>query len=91
MREGTTSAQAGPGPPRRAAATASKEANGWSSLPLAGDRHEVLITTPTGHTYVSTAPDPPRPEGRPPDQGGDVVHFYSEVRTLEEELQPLLA
>ena len=44
----------------------------------------------------ATRTSPPRrthpgPEGRPPDQGGDVVHFYSEVRTLEEELQPLLA
>ena len=67
-----------------------KEASGWRTLPLAGDRHQVLITTPTGHTYVSTAPDPPQPHA-PPDPGGDVVHFYSEPRSLEVELQLLLA
>ena len=68
-----------------------KEAAGWQALPLPCARHEVLLTTPTGHTYVSTAPDPPQPYVPPPDEDfGDVVHFYSEVRTPEEELQRLL-
>ena len=68
-----------------------KEAADWRSLPLPSERHEVLITTPTGHTYVSTAPDPPKPYVPPPDEGGDVVHFYSGARTPEEELRLLLA
>lgn len=68
-----------------------KEAAGWQALPLPSDRHEVLITTPTGHTYVSTAPDPPRPYVPRPDEVGDVVHFHFAVRTPEEELQLLLA
>jgi hypothetical protein len=68
-----------------------KEAAGWQSLPLPSDRHEVLITTPTGHTYVSTAPDPPRPYASPPDDAGDLVQFYSEWRTPEDELRLLLA
>ena len=67
-----------------------KEAAGWQTLPLPSDRHEVLITTPTGHTYVSTAPDPPQPYVPPPDESGDVVHFYSEARTPQDELQLLL-
>ena len=68
-----------------------KEAAGWQALPLPSDRHEVLITTPTGHTYVSTAPDPPQPFVPPSDEGvGDLVHFYSAIRTPEEELHLLL-
>ena len=68
-----------------------KQAAGWRTIPLPSDRHEVLITTPTGRTYVSTAPDPPQPFVPPPDEAGDVVHFYSEVRTSDEECQLLLA
>ena len=68
-----------------------KEAPGWQAMPLPSDRHQVLITTPTGHAHVSTAPDPPGRCGRPPDvEVGDVVHLYSETRTLEEELRLLL-
>ena len=32
-----------------------KEADGWSARTLPGPRHTVEITTPTGHTYTSTA------------------------------------
>ena len=42
-----------------------KEAPGWRTMPLPGDRHQVLVTTPTGHTHVSTAPDPPGSVRRP--------------------------
>ncbi len=40
-----------------------KEAFGWSARPRPGPRHTVETTTPTGHTYVSTAPrvTPPSP------------------------------
>lgn len=69
-----------------------KEAAGWQSIALSSDRHhEVMITTPTGHTYFSTAPDPPQPYVPPPEEAVDVVHFYSEFRTPEEELRLLLA
>jgi hypothetical protein len=36
-----------------------KQAPGWASRRVAGDRHPVETTTPTGHTYLSHAPDPP--------------------------------
>ena len=69
-----------------------KEAAGWQAIALFSDRHEVLITTPTGHTYVSTAPDPPGSPAPPPaEEAGDLVHFYSEPRGIERELQQLSA
>ena len=69
-----------------------KEAAGWHAIALFSDRHEVLITTPTGHTYVSSAPDPPgSPAPPPPEEAGDLVHFYSEPRSIERELQQLSA
>jgi hypothetical protein len=86
---GATSAQNGQG--LCEACNYAKEAAGWRSLPLPSDRHEVMITTPTGHTYVSTAPDPPQPHLPPPGDAGDVVHFYSGFRRPDEELQALLA
>ncbi|MGM0928347.1 MAG: DUF222 domain-containing protein [Actinomycetota bacterium] len=36
-----------------------KEADGWSAKPVHGPRHTVETTTPTGHTYTSTAPPLP--------------------------------
>ncbi len=37
-----------------------KEAPGWrATASRAGPRHAVTTTTPTGHRYTSTAPDPP--------------------------------
>ena len=36
-----------------------KELPGWSSRPRPGPRHTLDVTTPTGHTYHSTAPPPP--------------------------------
>jgi HNH endonuclease len=38
----------------------SKEAFGWRVRPSPGDRDTVLITTPAGRTYRSTAPPAPR-------------------------------
>ena len=32
-----------------------KEADGWTARTISGDRHTVETTTPTGHTYSSTA------------------------------------
>jgi hypothetical protein len=86
---GETSAENGQG--LCEACNYAKEAAGWRAMSLPSDRHEVLITTPTGHTYVSSAPDPPQPYVPPPDEAGDVVHFYSEFHTSEEEHQLLLA
>ncbi|EMY36226.1 HNH nuclease, partial [Arthrobacter crystallopoietes BAB-32] len=42
-----------------------KEANGWQAREIPAGRHTVEITTPTGHTYTSTAPALP---GTPPGQ-----------------------
>jgi hypothetical protein len=37
-----------------------KEAPGWeASASRDGPRHAISVTTPTGHRYTSTAPDPP--------------------------------
>ena len=36
-----------------------KDAVGWRARPRSGPRHTVRITTPTGHTYDSTAPPLP--------------------------------
>ncbi len=42
-----------------------KETPGWTSRPRPGPRHTLDVTTPTGHTYHSTAPPPPG-NPRPP-------------------------
>ncbi|MFP5312679.1 MAG: hypothetical protein ACLGH7_09785, partial [Actinomycetes bacterium] len=36
-----------------------KETPGWTAKPVPGPRHTVATTTPTGHTYNSTAPPLP--------------------------------
>ena len=36
-----------------------KEISGWKARPWPGPRHTVLLTTPTGHSYYSTAPPLP--------------------------------
>lgn len=36
-----------------------KEAPGWSEVPVPGDRHSIEITTPSGHSYLSVAPPLP--------------------------------
>ena len=36
-----------------------KELPGWSSRPRPGPRHTLDVTTPTGHSYTSNAPQPP--------------------------------
>lgn len=36
-----------------------KETPGWTAQKVPGPRHRVATTTPTGHTYHSTAPPPP--------------------------------
>jgi Domain of unknown function (DUF222) len=52
-----------------AACNYAKQAPGWRAHPRPGPRHTVATTTPTGHTYHSTAPplpgtDPPVPPSR---------------------------
>jgi hypothetical protein len=42
-----------------------RQAPGWEVRPEPGPRHTVRVTTPTGHSYRSTAPAPP---GTPPAQ-----------------------
>jgi hypothetical protein len=42
-----------------------KETPGWSSRPRPGPRHTLDVTTPTGHSYQSTAPPLP---GSPPSE-----------------------
>jgi hypothetical protein len=44
-----------------------KELPGWKTQPRPGPRHTIEITTPTGHTYHSTAP--PLPGTRLPEPG----------------------
>jgi hypothetical protein len=40
-----------------------KEISGWKARPGPGPRHTVLLTTPTGHSYYSTAPPLPGTHG----------------------------
>ncbi len=55
---GPTSAINGGG--RCEACNHAKEAPGWQARASRdGPRHAVTLTTPTGHSYTSTAPDPP--------------------------------
>jgi hypothetical protein len=42
-----------------------KQAAGWRARPRPGPRHTVETTTPTGHTYTSTAPPARAPTGAP--------------------------
>lgn len=51
---GRTSAENGAG--TCTACNHTKEARGWSSRVVPGDRHAIEVTTPTGHTYRSQAP-----------------------------------
>ena len=44
-----------------------KELPGWKAQPRPGPRHTIELTTPTGHTYYSTAP--PLPGSRLPGTG----------------------
>jgi hypothetical protein len=44
-----------------------KETPGWTVKPRPGPRHTLELTTPTGHTYFSTAP--PLPGTSPPGRG----------------------
>ena len=86
---GDTSAENGQG--LCEACNYAKEAPDWRALTLPSERHQVLTTTPTGHTYISTAPDPPQPDIPPPDHAGDMVHIYTATQTPAETLQSLLA
>ncbi|MFE4544230.1 HNH endonuclease [Arthrobacter sp. NPDC056727] len=43
-----------------------KELPGWKTQPRPGPRHTIEITTPTGHTYRSTAPPLPGTSRTPP-------------------------
>ncbi|WP_123392977.1 HNH endonuclease [Nocardioides aurantiacus] len=69
-----------------------KQAPGWQSHHLPGDRHQVLVTTPTGHTHVSTAPDPPG-WWLPPHESdvGDIEHCYRSPRDCLPHVNPMLA
>ncbi|SDM05603.1 DUF222 domain-containing protein [Arthrobacter sp. ok362] len=42
-----------------------KETPGWTAIPRPGPRHTIKLTTPTGHTYHSTAPPLPGTPLRP--------------------------
>jgi hypothetical protein len=65
-----------------------KEAHGWKATKVAGGRHRVEVITPTGHRYLSTAPDPPGTR-RP---GLDLAHLFpSTPSPLEERLHQLVA
>ena len=68
-----------------------KEAPGWESHTLPGDHHQVLVTTPTGHTHVSTAPDAPGVMGaRLEEDLADVVHHFSPCRSRPPDLGLLM-
>ena len=47
-----------------------KETPGWSVRPRPGPRHTIEVTTPTGHSYQSTAPPLPGTQLPPPRVSG---------------------
>jgi hypothetical protein len=52
-----------------------KQAAGWRARPRPGPRHTVETTTPTGHSYASTAPPARAPTGVPGGSCGLRVDF----------------
>ena len=48
----------------------------WQARRTGRGRHQVTITTPTGHSYVSNAPDLPGFRAPPPERQGDLVQFW---------------
>ncbi len=50
-----------------------KETPGWSSRPRPGPRHTLDVTTPTGHTYQSTAPPLPGTPARHAEPNADLA------------------
>ena len=65
-----------------------KEAPGWKASRTQTLRHQVALVTPTGHSYVSTRPDPPVPD---PPRRQLLQAFASTPSPLEEELVRLAA
>ncbi|UNK44565.1 HNH endonuclease [Arthrobacter sulfonylureivorans] len=60
-----------------------KEADGWSTKPIDAPRHSVETTTPTGHTYTSTAPPLPGTLGAVPETGGMDAPEGTEPRAIQ--------
>ena len=60
-RDGGTTSQAN-GAGLCEACNHTKETPGWNVRPRPGPRHTIEVTTPTGHSYQSTAPPPPGTE-----------------------------
>jgi hypothetical protein len=60
-----------------------KEVPGWSAQPRPGPRHTLQLTTPTGHSYQSTAPPLPGP----PSSGTAASRHRGELRNLAKALK----
>jgi hypothetical protein len=56
-----------------------KQAPGWHAQPRPGPRHTVQTTTPTGHTYTSTAPPQPGTEQAPRGARTDAAHIERRI------------
>ncbi|WP_084596473.1 HNH endonuclease [Nocardioides aequoreus] len=68
-----------------------KQAADWEAMHLPGDGHQALMSTPTGHTHVSSPPDPPW--CAPPSSAsvwGDLADSHPGPSTLEAQLRLLL-
>ena len=64
-----------------------KESPGWSAHPRPGPRHTFQLTTPTGHSYLSTAPPlpgapspGPRPSEAPPPRYRSELRYFTKAR-----------
>mgnify|MGYP003111685728 CR=1 FL=1 len=67
-----------------------KEIPGWSSRPRPGPRHTLQVTTPTGHTYHSTAPPLPGTGAGPPDPDPAAAKSPNHRRERRQRAQTLL-
>jgi len=63
-----------------------KETPGWTAKPVPGPRHTVATTTPTGHTYHSTAPPLPGSASARPDIGAGINTSRNDGRQLRRAL-----
>ncbi|WDF34647.1 DUF222 domain-containing protein [Arthrobacter agilis] len=60
-----------------------KEGDGWSVRTRPGPRHTIVVETPTGHTYHSTAPPPPGTSDRGPAQVRSAREWRSARRRIK--------
>ena len=68
-----------------------RESPGWNAQPRPGPRHTTEITTPTGHTYTSTAPPLPGTHLTPPTETAPTNVTTENLTTEDVATEPVAA